>query len=91
MLFTILIVYSHSGPALIIIVEHAFFVWQQKTSVDCIAAVIDLYKESPNSSAVIQAVDEVLNKGKDLNFEETFGQRLIQIVMQNRLCMSQYS
>ena len=79
--------------------EHSFFLWDQKPckDSDCIAAAVDLYKVSSNCHAVMEAVDRVIREdqgqffqaGKDHeHVREAFAQKLTQIALDNRLCMS---
>jgi len=80
--------------ALTIIWEHICRLPKDMKLEDKIAAAIKHYRRSPNSSAVIQAVDQVfkedgeliLKRGKEYKPKrEAFGKRLTQIALDNRL------
>jgi len=82
------------GVALIIILEHAFHLWDQHPSNGCVAAAIVQYTTSPNCHAVMQAIDTTFSTSgvdifKDVDSihlsRETFGERLVQIALDNRL------
>ena len=83
--------------ALIIILEHAFHLWDQHPSNGCVAAAIVQYTTSPNCHAVMQAIDTIFSPNgvdffKDVDSiqlsRKAFGDRLVQIAQDNRLCMS---
>jgi len=80
--------------ALAIIWEHMCLLPEGMKLEDKIAAAVKCYKRSPNSSAVIQAVDQtfkedgklILKRGKENEPKrEAFVKRLIQIALDNRL------
>ena len=77
--------------ALTIILEHSFFLWDQRKSKDCVAAAITHYKASPNCNAAMQAVDAAINAVGGDNYTgsmEALGKNLVQIALSNRLCKS---
>jgi hypothetical protein len=79
------------GVALAIIGEHSFFLWDRDKSSwkTCVAAAVDCYKQSPSCNAVAHAVD-VIFPHKTFETESgknTFAQQLVQIALDNRLCM----
>jgi hypothetical protein len=79
-------------PALTIILEHAYFVWDQHTSRDCVTPAIAHYKASSNCDAVIQAMDAAFNAGGDDFMEsiEALEKEFKQIALSNRLCRSYF-
>jgi hypothetical protein len=74
--------------------------WDLKPSKQAtsLIAAIDTYKTSNKLTAVTQAVDEIFNEHKEHLFEaakssgnlqeSAFARRLVQITLDNRLCMS---
>ena len=83
--------------ALTIILEHAFHLWDKHLSDGCMAAAIVQYTTSSNCHAVMQAIDTTFSPNgvdifKDVDSiqlsKEAFGERLVQIAQDNRLCMS---
>jgi len=77
-------------PALTIILEHAYFLWDQNKK-DCIASAIAHHKASHNCHAVMQAVDAAFDAAERDNIMESaeaLEDELIQIALRNRLCRS---
>jgi hypothetical protein len=71
--------------------EHAYFLWDQRTSPDCVVHAIAHYKASPNCDAVVQAVDAAFDAVGGDDFMESvkaLEEELIQIALRNRLCRS---
>jgi hypothetical protein len=74
--------------------------WDQKPSLktDCLISAIEVYKSSAKHAAVTQAVDEAFKedeghlfedaKGSDDPSKSAFAERLVQIALNNCLCMS---
>ena len=89
--------YLISVLALAIIAEHMFFFWDRDPSNHLIGLAIDLYKRSPNCNAVMKAVDEAFEEYQghilmpdvsgQLKVTEGFGEKLVGIALDNRLCM----
>ena len=83
-------------PALTIILEHAYFLWDQQDqhrSEDCVAPAIAHYKASSNCDAVIQAMDAAFNAvGGDDFMEsiEALEKEFTQIALSNQLCRSYF-
>jgi len=82
------------GVALTIILEHAFYLWDQHPSDGCVAAAIVQYTTSPNCHAVMQAIDTIFSPNgvdffKDVDSiqlsRKAFGDRLVQIAQDNQL------
>ena len=76
-------------PALTIILEHAYFLWDQDKSKDCIAPAIAHYKTSPNCHAVMQAMDAAFDAVEGDNIIDSvkaLKEELIHIALRNRLC-----
>ena len=83
--------------ALAIIAEHAFYLWDRAPSDDAgfFISAIDAYESSAKHTVVTQAIDEVFAedggrlfedaKDSDNPKESTFGERLVQIALDNRL------
>ena len=77
--------------------KHSINLWFRQPSWKCVAAAVAHYKTSPNCNAVMQAVDAAFNPdGLDIfediegneQFRKAFGEKLIQIALSNKLCMS---
>jgi hypothetical protein len=89
--------FFHFHTALAIIAEHAFYLWDRAASDDAslFISAIDAYNSSAKHTAVTQAIDEVFAedggrlfedaKDSDDPKESTFGERLVQIALDNRL------
>ena len=78
-------------PALTIILEHAYFLWDQHRSKHFMALAIAHYKASHNCHAVMQAVDAAFDAVEGDNIidsVEALKEKLIQIALRNRLCRS---
>ena len=85
-------------PALTIIAEYSFFLWDQEPSQGCVAAAVDLYMRSPNCSTVMKDVNAAFREHSGHIFKRNiFGQRevkkefkqeLLHIALDNCLCMS---
>jgi hypothetical protein len=66
---------------MIIVVEHSFFLWDQKISTNAMETALELYEASPNRKAVQVSVD----KAFDEDDRYPYAKRLLQIVLENRL------
>ena len=85
---------SNIAPALTIIAEHSFFLWDQNPLEDCVAMAVDLYMRSPHHNVVITCVDEAFRENQmdsgdftQVQRSKAFGQKFIQIALDNQLRM----
>jgi hypothetical protein len=81
-------------PALTIILEYSFSLWYQNPTDGCLAAAISQYKTSPHCKAVMQAVETIFSHDGGGNLRDVednsdvLEEKLVQIALNNRLCMS---
>ena len=77
--------------ALAIIGEYSFLLWDRDKSSrkTCVPAAVDYYKQSPNCNTVVYSVHKVFRQKTDQIGQEnnTFALELLQISLDNRLCM----
>ena len=89
--------------ALNIIAEHSFFLWdrEQSNNPGYFTTTMNLYKDSAMSANVVQAVNEAFQQDQRASFRwlrtkareaarEALTDRLFKIMMDNRLCMSDF-
>jgi len=85
------------GVALAIIAEHSFYLWDQAPSnnASILTLAVDIYQSSTKHTTVTEAVDEafkedgghLFNEAKHCEYPQmsAFAERLVQIVLDNRL------
>jgi len=84
-------------PALTLIAEYAYFLWDQGGGDESVARAVDVYMKSANCATVKKAVDEAFkangisqNKSGTCQIPSNLIQELVQIALTNRLSMSYF-